>query len=116
MKLFAADEGFSNGKRRKKQGANWRKGLALLVALAMATFARADQWATPTNPKHGHKLLGRVVLTIEIRADGTVKRVWPTAASVRTSAAWRAARAAKELTFPRGAPRKVQLPVTVYLD
>ena len=79
-------------------------------------FAQADEWVTPKNPKHGYRLLGRVILVVEIRADGTVKRAWPAAASVHSRAAWRAAHAAQELTFRPGSERTMRLPVTVYLD
>jgi hypothetical protein len=88
----------------------------MACALALISSAYADQWVTRKAPKHGPKLLGRVILTIEIRADGTVKKAWPSGGNVRVPAAWRAARAAEELTFPAGSPRTFRLPVTLYLD
>jgi hypothetical protein len=90
---------------------------ALIAALSLGSgnFAQADEWVTPKNPKHGYKLLGRVILMVEVRSDGTVKRAWPAAASVHSRAAWRAAHAAQTLTFRPG-ERTMRLPVTVYLD
>jgi hypothetical protein len=86
------------------------------LSLGAANLAQADEWVTPKNPKHGYRLLGRVILMVEIRADGTVKRAWPAAASTHSRAAWRAAHAAQELTFRPGSERTMRLPVTVYLD
>lgn len=88
----------------------------VLISFIGANPVNADEWVTPKNPKHGHRLLGRVILMVEIRADGTVKKAWPAAMSTHSRAAWRAAHAAQELTFPRGADRTVKMPVTVYLD
>lgn len=92
--------------------------IALVAVIAFATenTAEADEWVTPKNPKHGYRLLGRVILMIEIREDGTVKKAWPAKANTHTRAAWRAAHAAQELTFPPGSERIVKVPVTVYLN
>jgi hypothetical protein len=97
-------------------GTNLRRFVAACLFLFLiASSSQADEWVTPKNPERGYKLLGRVVLNVEIRADGTVKRAWPAASGIRAPAAWRAAKAAKRLTFRRGAERTIQMPVTVYL-
>ena len=90
--------------------------LIAALSLGAGNFAQADEWVTPKNPKHGYRLLGRVILVVEVRADGTVKRAWPAAASTHSRAAWRAAHAAQELTFRPGSERTMRVPVTVYLN
>ena len=88
---------------------------ACLFLFLIASSSQADEWVTRKNPKPGYKLLGQVILNVEVRADGTVKRAWPAAAGVRPGTAWRAAKAAEQLTFRPGAERTVKMPVTVYL-
>jgi len=90
--------------------------LIVVISLGAGNFAQGDEWVTPKNPKHGYRLLGRVILVVEVRADGTVKRAWPAAASTHSRAAWRAAHAAQELTFRPGSERTMRVPVTVYLN
>src|ERR1051325_6806374 len=85
---------------------------ALVVWLALS--AHADQWVTSKAPKVGHKLLGRAIFAVQIRADGTVKEAWPLASSVSSRVAWRATKSVKQLRFLPGAARTAKVPVTIF--
>jgi hypothetical protein len=118
VKVSKREDGAWRVKRRTTRALDFTRLFIVTAALLLATIfpAQGDEWVTKKNPKHGYKLLGRVILMVEVRSDGTVKRAWPAAANVRSRAAWRAAQAAQTLTFRPGSERTVRMPVTVYLD